>query len=163
MITQLKQILRAIEIGMLIFLIVPAPASADTYYALCRPASQVNIRKEPRANSEYCGYLLAGDCVTVTDYRKDNRGRTWCKVVGLTEYGEGWVCEAYLAGSEVTEDGGKYTVKANGRVATYNGIAGKRTGWIKPGQTVTVLARSRTWAITNKGYVRMEYLEVQHD
>ena len=159
MTNQLKYIIRGIGISILIFLMAPAPARGDTYYALCKPNSQVNIRKNPRTGSEYCGYLLTGDCVTVTDYRKDNRGRIWCKVVGLTEYGEGWVCEAYLAGSEVTEDGGKYTVKANGRVATYNGIAGKRTGWIKPGQTVTVLARSRTWAIYHKGYVRMLWLK----
>jgi len=42
-------------------------------------------------------------------------------------------------------------------------IRGKRTAWLAVCSEVRVYARSEEWAVTSRGFVRMEYLEVWYE
>ena len=73
------------------------------------------------------------------------------------EYGTCWVHINYL----MTEDAGSYTVVANGRLRVRDTPYGDTIGWLKPGQTIEVLAIFGSWARMENGWVMTEYLEVK--
>ena len=52
------------------------------------------------------------------------------------------------------------TIAANGRVMSWRRINNGKNCWLNICDQVKIYARSEEWAVTNKGYVRMKYLEV---
>lgn len=135
-----------------------ARGEGTTMYAISRDSS-VNVRLSPSTKSDIGGYLDFGWDVTVLDERKDSSGTLWYKVDGITEMGYGWVCANYLIPDKPTRTSDTYTVSASGRVAVYNRVEGKRKAWVKPGQKLRVTIYSDSWCLTEKGYIRTEYLE----
>ena len=129
----------------------------ETYWVMCNPDSFVFIREYPKKSSVEGGYLEYGDSVEV-DGRKRNG---YWHIEGLTtELGEGWVKGMYLVDEEPESPGEKtYVVVSKGRLAVRNGVNGKRTRWLKPGEEVVVYGMTSEWAVTNVGYVKVEYLE----
>ena len=51
------------------------------------------------------------------------------------------------------------TIVAEGRVAARKWIEGPVARWIQPGETVTVFWMSSEWAVTDRGYIRSEYID----
>lgn len=155
--------IKVLFIAMLLLLIGFFPVNAEetttTMYVICKEQS-VNVRAKPSSKSKIEGYLDFGWDVVVTDSQKDGTGTIWYKVEGTTELGYGWVCGMYLINSkpERVQDM-TATVKANGRVATYKRVNGERKGWAKPGTKVDIKIYSTEWCLTNKGYIKTEYLE----
>lgn len=129
----------------------------ESYYVMCHPDSFVNVRKSPSKNGTIVGCLYYGDEVKADGKTKNG----FIHVVGLSlEDDEGWVRNLYLDLWKPMDDViGEYTVVSKGRVAIRNGVNGKRTGWLKSGSDVFVYGMSAEWAVTNKGYVKSEYLE----
>lgn len=141
----------------LMFLCVSvATAKADTRYVLVR--SELNVRGKASLGSEIHGRLFAGDRVNVARTYKD-----WCFLEDLpSEEGCGWVSSTYLVAEPVTQyDGNPAIISANGRVAVRKTINGERTQWVHPGDTVSVYAMSETWSVTDRGYIKTEYLRLK--
>ena len=143
---------------MLVVLLFGIAVADDTYYVLCDPESFVYIREFPKKNSREWGFLYYGDSVEV-DGKKRNG---YWHVDGVnTETGDGWVKGLFLDDNEpILMSAHEYIVVSCGRLAARNGVNGKRHGWLKPGTKVKVYGMSEEWAVTNKGYVKAEYLEV---
>ena len=137
-------------------------AVAEEYrvFIFCNPKSSVMVRRSPKKRSEVSGRLEFGDWV-LTDGVKQNG---FLHVLGITEYGEGWI----FAGNTVEDQPQKLekaraNVAASGRVMSYRWVAGRKNKWLKVGAEVKVYGWSDEWAVTNKGYIRTEYLEVWYE
>ena len=76
------------------------------------------------------------------------------------EESEGWISCGYVVYDEPEPVNAAGTVTGDGRVACRKWIGGKITGWVMPGDTVTVYYRSEEWCCTNNGYIRTAFLEV---
>lgn len=138
------------------------PALADeqeVMYAICRDGS-VNVRAQPTSKARVEGYLEFGWDVTVTDSKVDGTGTLWYKIVGTTELGYGWVCSQYLIRSKPENVSWEATICANGRVAAHKRVNGARKCWVSPGAKVQVKIFSEDWCLTDKGYVKTEYLQI---
>lgn len=142
----------------LVCMITDAAAEGITMYAISRD-SPVNVRLKPSTKATIGGYLDFGWEATVIDEQRDSSGTLWYKVDGITEMGYGWVCSNYMVPDKPSKVFDTYTVKASGRVAVYSRVEGKRKTWAKPGQKLKVTIYSDSWCLTEKGYVRTEYLE----
>lgn len=130
----------------------------ETYYVICDPDSFVYIREFPKKNSREAGFLYYGDSVEV-DGKK--RNGYWHVVSVNTEMGDGWVKGLFLDDDEpMIMSTTSYLVVSRGRLAARNGVNGKRIAWLKPGTKIKVYGMSEEWAVTNRGYVKAEYLEV---
>lgn len=129
-------------------------AKADERYVLVR--SELNVRGKPSLGSEIHGRLFSGDCVEVS---KTYHG--WCFLEGLpSEEGCGWVSASYLVKEPVTQyDGIPAIISANGRVAARKSPDGDRKSWLHPGDQVLLYGMSDVWAVTDRGYIKTEYLK----
>lgn len=144
-----------------LILVDPAFARAEEteVWILMKPGDYVNVRMEPKKKSQAIGRLDAGDGF-LTD------GRTKNGFLHVLDVGEcdGWVYKWYVVteAPEVVDE--YYTVSAKKRVLCRRGVSGPRVkgrlGWMKNGTRVKVYCIAGDWAITNRGYVRSEWLEV---
>jgi len=154
-----KKMVVMILMLMVLFGIVMADEyeGCEEYYAICNPASHVNVREFPNRKSDVCCTLYCGDVVLHDGKMKNG----FMHLVGLSnESGEGWVSPRYVDYWGIIEGAeGMYRVVGSGRVAIRSGIDGNVVGWLKPGKVVEVLAISDDWAVMKNGFVRAEYLE----
>lgn len=141
---------------LLVFLCVFSVAIADEKYVLVQ--DELNVRSKASVGSRVLGRLFTGDKVNVT---KSYRG--WCFLEGLhSEEGCGWISEHYVTEDPVTQmDGTPAIICANGRVAFRSSIDGDRVSWAHPGDIVHVYGTSDSWSVTDRGYVKTEYLVFQ--
>ena len=143
---------------MLVLMVGMSYAETETYWVLCNPTSFVNIRETPRNGNNKSGFLLYGDKVEC-DGKK--RNGYWHIVNVSNEMGDGWVKGLYLVDEQPGEPiDDAYVVVANGRVASRNGVNGKRTKWLKPDTVLNVYGVAGDWAVTDIGYVKVSFLEV---
>ena len=135
-------------------------ADEGRVFILCNPKTPVNVRKTPKKGAEIIGRLDFGDWVD-TDFKKKNG---YLHVYGITEENEGWIFAGYAIDDQPEKmTGAMANIAANGRVMSYRWVNGKRNRWIEVGTQVIVYAISDEWAVTNKGYIRMKYLEVWYE
>lgn len=126
-------------------------------YVLCMPDGYVNVRERPNKKGDPIGYLYVGDKVYL-DGKKRN-GFLHC--VNLTyEVQDGWVYKGYIVYDEPVLTNWTATIVSKGRLAARKCIDGKRTKWLKPMATVKVYYWTDEWCITNCGYVKSMYLEM---
>ena len=125
-------------------------AEEEVRYVLCRPGVEVNVRYSPRKGSEIIGNLDCGDAVR-TDGKEKNG---YVHITGLTfEYSEGWIYKGLLIAERPYVKEWQCQIVTGTRVAARHYIGGKRKGWIKPGAE---------WSITNRGYVKTEFLTLNY-
>lgn len=126
-------------------------------WILCQPDSFVNARMNPKKKSMELGRLECGDKI-YTDGKVKN-GFLHC--YGFTfEAGEGWVHKGYVVYDEPYYPIIQNTkITSNGRVAARKTINGKRRCWLKDGQEIKVYMTSDEWSVTNKGFVKTEFIE----
>ena len=153
---------------MIIFLLIlfmimcwMAGAEESEKYILCnpKPTNHVAIRRSPRKGAEETGRLDCGDSFW-TDGKTKNG---YLHILGYTEDGEGWVHLGYVVDDPPIIEKCNATVAATGRVMSWRRVNSGKNGWLKVCDQLKVYARSEDWAVTNKGYVRMKYLEVWYD
>ena len=151
---------RAISI-ILLFAVLTAvfAAFADEveYYVICDPRSYVCVHLHPKKSGEETGRLEIGDRV-YADGRKRN-GFLHCTGIN-NEWGEGWVWKGYLVEDRPTVCSTRATVVSRGKVFCRSYVNGAKVGKLKSGAEVQVLAYSDEWAVTKKGYIRTQYLEM---
>ena len=86
----------------------------------------------------------------------------WIRVYGIGEYGEGWIYCGYVVTEEPQMIGKQYRVNSNGRVIIRKWMNGPKVdgkGYLVNGSTVTVFCIADGWAMTNRGYIKAEFLE----
>lgn len=129
-------------------------------WVLCQPDSYVNVREFARKGNNETGIMECGDAA-YTDGRKKNGFLYLCGV--NNELGHGWIHKGYIVYSEPVVKMYVTNVYSNGRVACWRSIGGTRRCWTQPGDTVTVYATSDEWCVTNKGFIKTQYLGVDYD
>ena len=113
----------------------------------------LNGRQSPDVHSAKVAWYQDGETISIYEVSGE-----WALTDG-SEAGTCWVSIHYLT----TEDAGAYTVTSNGRLRVRNTPDGDTIGWLKPGQTIDVLAIFGGWARTESGWVMAEYLERRDD
>jgi hypothetical protein len=140
-----------------IYFLTCSKAEEIECWILCQPDSYVNARLNPKKKSIEIGRLECGDKI-YTDGKIKN-GFLHC-YVGF-EYGEGWVHKGYVVYDKperpVFPD---TTITSKGRVAARRTINGDRRCWLKDGQKIKVYMTSSEWSVTNKGFVKTEYIDI---
>ena len=129
-----------------------------TVYTLCKPGSQVIVRRTPAKNAMEVGYLEVGDSF-LTDGSSSNG---YIRCYGIGEYGEGWVYCGYVTEYEPEPVFETYCCVAKTRVASRRWMNGPKTSlpWLTNGSDVQVFYIAGDWACTSRGYIRTEWLEV---
>ena len=152
---------RAISFILIVISLLTAvlTVSADEYeyFIICNPKSHVNVRKSAKKGSDEIGRLYAGDSVTVDGMTKN--GFVHC-VNMSNEWGEGWVYKGYLVQEKPIITGESARISANGRVKCRRYVNGKRQGWARDGDTVKVYAYTSEWALTSKGFIKTEFIDL---
>ena len=128
-------------------------------YIICNPESYVLVRKSPKNTAEATGRLDCGDTIQTDGKQKDG----FLHILGVTEYGEGWVYQGYIVDDEPMIEKCKGTVAANGRVAARKCIDSKQYNWVNMATDLTVFVRSDEWAVTSKGFIKTKYLEIWYE
>ena len=133
-------------------------------WVMCKPGSYVNVRYKARKTGAVIGRVECGEKLW-TDGKVNGQ---FLHLVGLTmESGDGWIRRGYvvedepaiLAGEANGGRGERYLVNALGRVALRRTVNGARRAWAKSGSNLRVLVMSDTWSLTNRGFIRTEFLE----
>lgn len=156
----MKRFIALIVVICALFAQIPTLADEIELFIICNPETHVCVRRSPKKGAEETGHLDFGDSVW-TDGKKRNG---YLHVIDITEAGEGWV----FAGNTIEDEpvklvNARANVAATGRVMSYRWVNGKKNGWVNIGTQVIVYAMSDEWAVTNRGYIRTQYLEVWYE
>jgi len=126
-------------------------------WILCKPGSQVVVRRTPSKNAMEVGRLEVGDWFE-TDAVSSNG---FIRCYGVGEYGEGWIYAGFVATEEPVPVFDTYCCVAKNRVACRRWIYGPKTQnpWLANGSDVQVFYIAGEWAVTARGYIMAEFLE----
>lgn len=156
----MKRATAIIVLITVVFALLSAFAEDRQVFILCDPETPVNVRRTPKKGAEVSGRLDFGDEVETDGLIRNG----YLHVIGITEDGEGWIFAGYVVDDPpVKLERAMATVASNGRVMAHRWIGGKRKCWLKVETDLRVYAISDEWAVTEKGYVRTEYLEVWYE
>lgn len=158
---------RAKDITAMLFAAIMLIAVAGIVYAraadmdlteawiLCQPDSYVNIRARASSKSQIDGYLLSGDRIWLDGETCDGFAHI---DRASTERGEGWVHAGYIVFDKPQDINRQCVIRTNGRVACRRTIDGHRRCWVVNGSTVYVYKIAGEWAVTDKGFIKSEYI-----
>lgn len=149
--------MRRIASLLLAVLLLFSAAAAESRWVFCN--GYVNVRRSADKGSMIVGRLDAGD-----EFETDGKVRDgFIHVLGIGEDGEGWIFAGYTVDERPEKEETRYVCVAKRRVACRRWTRGPqikgRTGWLYNGTNVTVFWRTETWSVTNRGYIRSEWLE----
>ena len=131
-----------------------------TCWILCKPKSIVYVRRDPAKSSEMVGRLECGD-----EIQTDGKTRNgWIHVNGIGEFGSGWVYCGFVSLEQPENVDEQYVCVAKKQVACRRWMDGPqisgKLGWLHNGSNVTVFYIADGWAVTSRGYIKAEFLEV---
>ena len=126
-------------------------------YVICQPDDYVNVRYQPNKRSQVVGYVEGGDWILIDGTERN--GFIKCYEIG--EYGEGWIHKGYVVYDEPVRVNRMAFSVSRTRVACRRWIDGKVRKWLKNLDEVMVYWWSFDWCVTNKGFVKTEYLEME--
>ena len=155
----MKRIITILALISVLTLIIAGSVAEDEYFIICNPKSYVNVRRSPKKGAEEIGRLDCGDSF-LSDGKKKNG---YIHVVGMTEYGEGWIHKGYVVEDQPIIESLRGTIAATGRVKTRRYIGGKKLEWLEVCTDVWIYVMSDEWAVTNRGFIRTKYLEVWNE
>lgn len=144
--------MRRFIVIMLAVLIVSTAAVADSVFVLCQPDSFVYVRQYPRKGAELAGYAELGDELETDGVKRNG----FLHVLGFDA--DSWINAGFVTEYPVTVETVKTEIVSNGRVACRRSINGTRRKWLVKGTELTVFARADDWSITNKGFIKTQYL-----
>jgi len=133
-----------------------AEQEMEERFVLCM--DRVNVRMGPGRDTCEIGWLECGDRVWVDGKKKNG----YVHVVGLNiEAGEGWIHKGYLVEDAPVWIGASGRVTGGGRVKARTYVDGKKRMWMKAGAKVKIYWWSADWCLTECGYVRSRFLEME--
>lgn len=130
-------------------------ANEVEYYVICNPKSYVCVRNEPKKGSDEAGRFDCGDYVISDGIEKNG----YMHIPGGFE-SDGWIYKGNLVADRPVIEKQTMRINSNWKVICRRCVAGKKIRTLSNGDTVTVYAQSAEWAVTDKGYIRTEFLEV---
>ena len=157
----LRLILLVVVIAAVIILAARAEEPSITCWTLCKPEDRVNLRIDPRKDSKSVGWLECGDSFQ-TDGTSENG---WIRVLDAGEC-ECWIYCGYVVTEQPEKIGENYVCVAKNRVACRRWVDGPqieiegKPSWLKNGSSVSVFYIAGDWAVTSRGYIKAEFLEV---
>jgi hypothetical protein len=133
-------------------------AKADTIteevWVLCEPNGTVNLRSKPG------GRVFGGSTCGAKMWTDNSQRDGFLHVLELNAEEEtGWISARYIVYDEPHPVDAVMVITSDGRVAVRKWIGGKIIKWLQNGDLVTVHWMSSSWAVTEYGYIRSEYLE----
>ena len=146
---------KAVILFVALVLLCGCACAEDNVWALCK--TYVNLRERPSSNGQIVGYLDSGDGAETDGVVKGG----WVHIISPSiETGDAWVNASYIVYDKPEWVGERLKVVSDGRVALRKTINGKRRAWAHNGDVLHVLWVSSEWSLTNRGYIKTEYLEV---
>lgn len=131
------------------------PVTAERVFILCQPDSWVNVRISPGKRGEIIGRFDLGDELETDGKMK----RGYLHLINLSlEDTEGWIHAGFVTDSPVTIYQIKTEIVSKGRVACRRAIKGTRRKWLRNGTKITVYAFSDSWAVTNMGFIKTDFI-----
>ena len=131
-------------------------ASADTFYVLCKPDGEVNVRERAKLKSEIVGCVFFADRIET-----DGEENGFVHVVNLkAETESGWIYKGLLTKDKPVPATGKAQIFGAEKVAARKYAGGKVKKWLHDGQNVQLYAISGEWCVTEFGYVMTRFLTV---
>ena len=154
--------LRGIVVALIVLAVVLFAARAEETtircWVMCQPGDRVNLRMGPSKNSRSVGWLECGD-----GFQTDGESRNgWIRVLDAGDC-ECWIYCGYVVTEEPEAVFENYVVVAKNKLACRRWVDGPQvTGreWLKNGTSVQVFYTAEGWAVTNLGYMKTEWLEV---
>lgn len=146
----------AVLIGMVIGSCGKSEETLAECWAMCKPGSRVTVRREPSKKAAEAGYLECGDSFRTDGVSVDG----WIRCYGVGE--NGWVYCGYVCTEKPRKVGMRYVCSANSQVACRKWMAGPQIEdrpWIRNGETCEVFVTDGEWAVTSRGYIRIQYLD----
>ena len=137
--------------------ILTARAEEQTVRAwiMCQPKDYVNARTGPSTKSDSIGILETGYEFEIDGKTKNGFAHAYVSL----EMDQAWIHSGYIVFSEPRDLGGaKRHIHADGRVACRKRINGERRCWVNDGDVVRVYYQSDEWSITDKGFIKTEYI-----
>ena len=136
------------------FAYAEADGIQEEVWVLCEKDGCVNLREKPKG--QIFGGVQACSCLWT-----DNRTKgEWLHVVELpAECDSGWISSRYIVFDEPRPVFCELEIRAEGRVACRQWIGGKVVRWLHDGDAVMVYYSSDEWSVTDKGYIRTDFLE----
>ena len=125
-------------------------------WAFCKPDGIVNIRSQPRKNSAEVAWVTCG--MKMMTNGKTRNGYIYIFDMAA-ETTAGWISERYIVYEEPKAVETEMVIRAEGRVACRKWMGGKVGKWYRDGDRVIVHWLADGWAVTDRGYIRYEYLE----
>ena len=129
----------------------------ETVWVLCKPNSGgVNFRIKPKKSSQEVGGAFCGDELTTDDKEKNG----YLHIVNLAaEDPEAWISLRYIVYSPPIEIEMEMQVKSNGKVNVRKWVDGPHLRYVHNGDVIYVYWMSTEWAVTNRGYIKSEFLD----
>ena len=139
-----------------VLLFSDAVADDEVYYVICKPGSEVNVRARPELHSPIAGTKYFGDAVIV-----DREKNGFAHITNLfSEYSDGWIYKGLLTEDKPVEVYQEAQIMADGIVFGRKYCGGKIIHKLKDGTVVIVYAVGKEWCVTNKGYIKTEFLTI---
>ena len=130
-------------------------AEDQEVWVLCQPQSYVSLRCGAGKTKGYIGGASCGSKM-LTDGKIKNG---FLHVYDLhAEDSSGWISIRYIVYDEPIELMEQMKIVSDGRVAARSWINGKIIKWLKNDDVITVYWASDEWSITNKGYIKSEFI-----
>ena len=125
-------------------------------FVICQPDGLVNIRSKPKKSAAEIGWATCGTRLLTNG--KIRNGYLFVYDLAA-EVSTGWISVRYITEEQPKEIGERMVIRAEGRVACRKWMDGKIVKWYRDGDQVMVHWMADGWAVTDRGYIRYEYLE----
>ena len=126
-------------------------------WIICQTGDYINVRMNPSRKSQIVGYADAGDSILVDGTEKNG----YLKCYGIGDMGEGWIHSGYVIYEEPERVGCTAVVVSRGKLAARKHINGKVRKWLHNMDQIKVYWISSDWCVTNEGFIRTEFLEME--
>ena len=148
-------IMSVFTIAIALFNAATAEEELAEAWVICQ--DYVHVRISPSRKSDSVGYVDAGDPVLVGSKKKNG----FLRCYGIGEAGEGWIHSGYVVYEKPVKMNCKAYSVSRGKLRARRHIRGKRVGWIKHLEYVTVYWWTDEWCVTDKGFIESRYLEME--
>lgn len=157
---------KVVSVFLVVFLVFTSYTytTAESYdedlievWVLCCPDSYVNARLFPNRKGDIIGRLETGYKLYTDEVTRN--GFLHCVGASL-ESSEVWVYKGYLIYDEPVIVNEEIEIRSRNRVIARKAIGGKKRCYVKCDDTVVVYYAGFDWSITNKGYIKTEFLDL---
>ena len=138
-----------------------ADAKADAFgdvteaYVLC--VDYVNVRPFPNRKGEPLGRFESGWKIFLDGKRKNG----FLHIIDTGLESDGWIYAGYVVYDEPIYVYQNATIVSKARLRARKCVNGRRSRWLKPQATLKVYWWSDEWCVTDCGYVKTKYLELE--